>query len=322
MFVPHLRCYQLHILCMTSESPTSLTPRSATSPSSGQPVPELHHTEYFTFPITHTVSSLLRRLSGDAPRSSRRSASKGPGSGASSLYSSYDESLGAPPTSNPLSISPDNSLFHQATHRAAAPYQPPPLTPLSLGGYSESTSEKSKQLTRQLAEEIRLLVPARLQLTEEWRLIYSLEQDGVSLATLYKKCAAYKDSRKRGGFVLVIKDTTGGIFGAYLSDAPGPQAHYYGTGECFLWRSAVLPKLNSINDLDLSSLPPPPSEDTSSYNARQSTLMSPTRNGFNGAGGRSGMSTPDRIRFKAFPYSGMNDYMLFCQTDYLSVGGG
>lgn len=306
---------------MTSTSPT-LTPHNTASspPPTGQPVPELHHPEYFTFPITHTVSSLLRRLSGDAPRSSRRSASKGPGSGASSIYSSYDESI-MPPTSNPSSMSPDYPLFHSA-HRAAAPYQPPPLTPLSLSGYNESTSEKSKQLTRQLAEEIRLLVPARLQLTEEWRLIYSLEQDGVSLATLYKKCAAYKDSRKRGGFVLVIKDTTGGIFGAYLSDAPGPQSHYYGTGECFLWRSAVLPKLNSMADLDLSSLPPPPSEDTSSYNARQSTLMSPTRNGFNGAGGRSGMSTPDRIRFKAFPYSGMNDYMLFCQADYLSVGGG
>lgn len=306
---------------MTSTSPTSIPHNTASPPPpTGQPVPELHHTEYFTFPITHTVSSLLRRLSGDAPRSSRRSASKGPGSGSSSLYSSYDESI-MPPTSNPSSMSPDNPLFHSA-YRAAAPYQPPPLTPLSLSGYNESTSEKSKQLTRQLAEEIRLLVPARLQLTEEWRLTYSLEQDGVSLATLYKKCAAYKDSRKRGGFVLVIKDTTGGIFGAYLSDAPGPQSHYYGTGECFLWRSAVLPKLNSMADLDLSSLPPPPSEDTSSYNARQSTLMSPTRNGFNGAGGRSGMSTPDRIRFKAFPYSGMNDYMLFCQTDYLSVGGG
>ena len=30
----------------------------------------------------------------------------------------------------------------------------------------------------------------------------------------------------------------------------------------------------------------------------------------------------DRIRFKAFPYSGVNDYMIFCQQDFLSVGGG
>ena len=31
---------------------------------------------------------------------------------------------------------------------------------------------------------------------------------------------------------------------------------------------------------------------------------------------------PERIRFKAFPYSGVNDYMIFCQSDFLSIGGG
>ena len=36
----------------------------------------------------------------------------------------------------------------------------------------------------------------------------------------------------------------------------------------------------------------------------------------------SGTSTPERIRFKAFPYSGINDYMIFCEHDFLSVGGG
>lgn len=28
------------------------------------------------------------------------------------------------------------------------------------------------------------------------------------------------------------------------------------------------------------------------------------------------------IRFKAFPYSGVNNYMIFCEQNYLSVGGG
>lgn len=36
----------------------------------------------------------------------------------------------------------------------------------------------------------------------------------------------------------------------------------------------------------------------------------------------SGTSTPERIRFKAFPYSGVNDYVMFCEQGYLSVGGG
>lgn len=36
----------------------------------------------------------------------------------------------------------------------------------------------------------------------------------------------------------------------------------------------------------------------------------------------SGASTPERLRFKAFPYSGENDYLIFCEHDFLSVGGG
>jgi len=36
----------------------------------------------------------------------------------------------------------------------------------------------------------------------------------------------------------------------------------------------------------------------------------------------TGTSTPERIRFKAFPYSGVNDYMILCDQSFLSVGGG
>lgn len=64
-------------------------------------------------------------------------------------------------------------------------------------------------MTRALAEEIRLLVPPRLQLEENWKLLFSLEQDGVSLSTLYKKCEDYRG--KRGGYVLVIRDGMGGV---------------------------------------------------------------------------------------------------------------
>lgn len=41
-----------------------------------------------------------------------------------------------------------------------------------------------------------------------------------------------------------------------------------------------------------------------------------------GLGMSSGASTPERIRFKAFPYSGVNDYLIFCEQGFLSVGGG
>ncbi|KAI9839738.1 MAG: oxidation resistance protein 1 [Sclerophora amabilis] len=214
-------------------------------------------------------------------------------------------------------------------NRNASPFQPPPLYPISLNGFRSFISAPTQILSRALAEEIRLLIPPRLQLVENWTLAYSLEQDGVSLATLYKKCAEYQGTR--GGFVIVIRDGDGGIFGAYLTDPPKPSPHYYGTGECFLWRASIL----SADPL-LSSLPPPPSSDTSNM-MRSTTVSGPKPSHVSAASDTSGSlapaksatsaspsgtSTPERIRFKAFPYSGVNDYMIFCEQGFLSVGGG
>ena len=64
-------------------------------------------------------------------------------------------------------------------------------------------------MSKSLAEEIRLLVPPRLQLVDRWALLYSLEQDGVSLATLYGKCDDYRG--RRGGYVVVVRDKGGGV---------------------------------------------------------------------------------------------------------------
>ncbi|OTA39819.1 hypothetical protein BTJ68_00127 [Hortaea werneckii EXF-2000] len=166
---------------------------------------------------------------------------------------------------------------------------------------------------------------------DQWHLTYSLEQDGSTLSTLYNLCGQHRG--KRGGFVLVVRDAGGGIFGAYLTDPPKPQSHYFGSGECFLWRAFRLPALP-----DLSSLPPPPSEDTThlqrmttvgvsrqASNASLASLNVPATQANGRADSKTpktGTATPERIRFKAFPFTGENDFSMFCQPDYLSVGGG
>jgi hypothetical protein len=118
-----------------------------------------------------------------------------------------------PPSSSPFHNKNNNggkiAAAAAAPRRVHSPFQPPPLTPLQLTGYSAGMRDGAKLLTRALAEEIRLLVPARLQLVEEWGLVFSLEQDGVSLATLYEKCEELRG--KRGGYVLVVKDGSGGV---------------------------------------------------------------------------------------------------------------
>lgn len=91
--------------------------------------------------------------------------------------------------------------------------------------------------------------------------------------------------------------------------------------------------------LELAGLPPPPSADTTNV-GRSTTLrgeskqkdcfdntnnrLAPPRSQTQTPTGsiRSGTSTPERIRFKAFPYSGVNDWMMFCETGFLSLGGG
>ncbi|KAG6041830.1 hypothetical protein E4U41_001301 [Claviceps citrina] len=195
-------------------------------------------------------------------------------------------------------------VFEPAERRAvcASPFRPPPLEPLVLHGYRAGTPNQSRLLTAAVAEEIRAMIPERLRIADSWRLIYSLEEDGASLSTLYQKCRSYEG--RRAGFVLVVKDQEGGIFGAYLSEHPRPAPSYFGNGECFLWRASTL-----------ASLPLPPSADTTQL-TRSTTLAAQTPS-------ESGTSSPaEFIRFKAFPYSGLNDCYINCETGFLSVGSG
>ncbi|PWY92675.1 TLD-domain-containing protein [Aspergillus heteromorphus CBS 117.55] len=285
---------------------------------------------YFSYPVTHVVSGLYRRLT-DPP-------------------STNTNTMRRKTTNN----SNNPQVFTPV--RTASPFQPPPLTPLTL-------SSPSPHLSRSLAEEIRLLVPPRLQLINTWELAYSLDRDGASLSTLYDNCREISARSPRAGYVLVIRDaspaSSPAVFGAYMTDPPHPDSHYFGTGECFLWRASVLAPSSAMAGLDLlaagdenqngewlekAGFPLPPSADTT-HAGRSTTLrgggggsggsgagdqrLAPpsgggayAHGGDGGSGRTSGTATPEQIRFKAFPYSGVNDYMMFCETGFLSLGGG
>jgi hypothetical protein len=175
----------------TTDSQSSIrsSPPSRTSTSS-----------YFTYPVSYAVTGLLRRLSTEPSRSNTSDSPAA--SGTNSLTQSFHSFL-----SNATSDAMDG--VYTPPRRKASPFQPPPLTPLTLNGYKSTTKAGDKLLSKALAEEIRLLVPPRLQLVDEWELTYSIEQNGVSLATLYEKVDGYRG--KRGGFVLVVRDSSGGV---------------------------------------------------------------------------------------------------------------
>ena len=97
----------------------------------------------------------------------------------------------------------------------------PPLDPVVLTGWKASTRETSRVLNVPLAEEVRKTLPERLQIIDGWSLVYSLVQDGTLLATLYRKCADFTESKRsqRIGFVMAIRDEEGGV-------SPVPALHF------------------------------------------------------------------------------------------------
>lgn len=166
------------------------------STSSGTSTPTNNQSSsYVPASISHAVSGFFRRLSAD-PASEKQ-------------HKNPPRALTFPTTNNSSSSNGEMNGVYTPPYRIASPMQPPPLYPLSLKGYSESTAASAQLLSRTIAEEIRLLIPPRLQLCEEWNLVYSLDQDGVSLGTLYKKCDDLRGLRN--GFVLVVRDGMGDV---------------------------------------------------------------------------------------------------------------
>lgn len=178
----------------------------------------------------------------------------------------------------------------------------PPLPPIVLKGYKSNI--KRKLMTEELSNNLRNLLPNRLQLFDEWQLIYSMDQDGISLNTLYNRCdlshqlneikrqkqfekgygdqivsniimtnGYHRDYKRPIGFIMVIRDSKNNRFGCYLNENLRPMDHkrYYGNGECFLWK---LEKLEG----------------------------------------------QDHQRFKAFMYTGINDNIIYSNHDFIAIG--
>ncbi|KAG6860808.1 hypothetical protein C0995_007388 [Termitomyces sp. Mi166 len=94
-----------------------------------------------------------------------------------------------------------------------------------------------------LADLIRPHLPALARLPRKWTLIYSLDQHGISLNTLYDRCEAHMQVKPGtsapAGALLVIKDAGDALFGAWMGKEgvhPSRGKGYYGSGESFLWK--------------------------------------------------------------------------------------
>jgi len=87
-------------------------------------------------------------------------------------------------------------------------------------------------LTEYLAEVIRSRLPNLLQEATKWNLMYSMDQHGARLSTLYSLI------ENQGPCVIVLKNSKHEVFGAFVSE-PFKLDHkgFFGTPECFLWKA-------------------------------------------------------------------------------------
>ncbi|KYK60709.1 oxidation resistance protein 1 [Drechmeria coniospora] len=183
------------------------------------------------------------------------------------------------------------------TVRRPSPFRPPPLDPLVLQGYRDSTTGSARLLSTVLAEEIRAMVPERLRIVEDWQLLYSLEQDGASLSTLYQKCRHF-DGR-RVGFVIVVKDQEGGYATVWVrADLWRLSFRTSPSSPEFLWQRGVL----SLARIDHHI---PSATTLGRYDNADAQSVAGTYEVQVGAGER-----------------GLNDFFINCETGFLSVGAG
>ena len=198
------------------------------------------------------------------------------------------------------------SLYSQTSSRNSSEndfiFEVPPLEPVKLEGYDKRT--KTHILNEELASEIRGLMPSRNQLHSQWTLVYSLEQHGASLSTLYSRCEPPRDTRP--GYVLVVRDRSHSVFGAYVNEhfRVSELKRFYGNGDCFLWKYNQNKRDQKIiNLVDLND------------NASTNSNSSETSNNM-------GIPKSNAPRFQAFPYTGLNDFVIFSTPNFLSLGGG
>lgn len=140
-------------------------------------------------------------------------------------------------------------------------------------------------LSTRVADLIRAHLPPLSRLPKSWSLLYSLDQDGISLNTLYNNCEAPLRNRKmngpyigQSGVILAVRDSEsdsvlenpekGSVFGAFVAEGLGKKSKgFFGGGDSFLWK----------------------------YSKGQ---------------------------LEVFKATGRNTYFVICESDYMGFGGG
>ncbi|GMF09284.1 unnamed protein product [Phytophthora lilii] len=102
-----------------------------------------------------------------------------------------------------------------------------PDLPKLIGGSKNEVLSNPRNASTLVPQLQASLAPSRR--CHDWKLLYSLAQDGCSLHTLLLK------ARKQNPTLVVVETTKGDIFGGFASEEWQDSANYYGIGESFVF---------------------------------------------------------------------------------------
>nr|KAJ3419214.1 oxidation resistance protein 1 [Polyrhizophydium stewartii] len=149
------------------------------------------------------------------------------------------EPVAIPPVarSAPLSVSATSSSAAGATAAAAPGTEgdavvtgPDDATELSIG--AASPADIKIRGRSDAGEAVAVLVFEIIEQASSLDLLYSIEQHGISLNTLYRRCA------EAGPVLIAIRDANSNVFGAFASESLGVKQGFFGNGGCFLWKQS------------------------------------------------------------------------------------
>ena len=168
-------------------------------------------------------------------------------------------------------------------------------------------------MTTSIALQLRKHLPRRFKDSLKWKLIFSLEQHGISMQTLYGNMKQFCNEHCEGNStrcasVLIIKTTDGDIFGGFVT-------------EC--WRSnsgsgaakEVATIMHSENSSAVSSLLAGSVGRGRSYYGTGESFVFKTTNAEQG-------SESGEHQVVVYEWAFTNDYFMLSEVDFLAMGGG
>lgn len=184
--------------------------------------------------------------------------------------------------------------------------------PVVLKGRREETQDV---VDADLAAALTAHLPKRHQLGKAWKLLYSSDQHGISIGTLYHKVETGLDLRKQGA-----RPSSGAA--ASLGGVQDAEGWLRGASETTRAALTGVQRVGGgVNLSEAGLILAIKDDDENVFGAFVNERIRP-QTGYYGNGECFLWKQTDSGKLKAFNWTGRNDYMVLTEAHYLSFGGG